>query len=115
VEDYVAAAARYLAPLGAFVVVMGVQGQRRRDRVHRAAAERGLVVSRVVEVIPRAGKPTLMEVYVLRWATAAAGEEMRREEFVVRLADGSLSPEMLGARAAIGMPPPVVKSAVQPV
>ncbi|GBG00144.1 hypothetical protein Rsub_12835 [Raphidocelis subcapitata] len=106
VEGYVAAAARALAPGGACVLVMGVQGQRRPDRVREAAAAHGMAVSRCVDVVPRAGKPVLMQVWVLRWgADAAAAGPERREEFVVRLADGALAPDMHAARAAIGMPP----------
>lgn len=105
VEGYVAAAARALAPGGACVLVMGVQGQRRPGRVRDAAAAHGLAVARRVDVVPRAGKPLLMQVWVLRWAGDAAGAEERGEEFVVRLEDGSLGPDMHAARAAIGMPP----------
>jgi tRNA1(Val) A37 N6-methylase TrmN6 len=112
VEDYIAAAARILAPGGRFVVVMGVQGQRRRDRVAAAAVRHGLVVTRRVEVVPRAGKPPLIEVCVLRWPVAAGGSgegndnnACEQESFVVRLADGRLAPEMHAAREAIGMPP----------
>ena len=116
VEEYVAAAARVLAPGGAFIVVMGVQGQQRHNRVDDAAASHGLAVTRSVDVVPREGKPPLMRVSVLRWAAdaaveagaavaAAAAAPPPADTFVVRLADGSLGPDMHAARAAIGMPP----------
>ena len=104
VEDYVAAAARVMAPGGRFVVVMGVQGQRRRDRVRAAAGAHGLEVARCVEVVPREGKPPLMHVYVIRWLQGG-GSEAPVERLIVRDAQGRLSPEMHAARAAIGMPP----------
>ena len=107
VEGYVAAAARALAPGGAAVVCMGVQGQPSKvDRVFAAAPTHGLAVRRCVEIVPREGKPPLMRVYALGHAADGdASEAALIERFVVRLADGSLSPEMHAARAAIGMPP----------
>lgn len=75
--------------------------------MHQAAADRGLVVTRCLEVVPREGKPPLMHIYVLRWPQAArtSGNSELVEEFVVRLADGRLSQDMLAARDMIGMPP----------
>ncbi len=80
-----------------------MQGQKKQNRVALAAAEHGLAVTRRVEVIPRTGKPPLMHIYVLRWAEEGGG--VAEEEFTVRLADGSLSADMIAARDAIGMPP----------
>lgn len=80
------------------------QGQRRPDRVCAAAALHGLEVSRCVEVVPREGKPPLMAVYVLRWRQEGGGGTAM-ERFVVRDAQGRLTPDMHAARAAIGMPP----------
>jgi tRNA1Val (adenine37-N6)-methyltransferase len=106
VEGYVEAAARALAPEGVFVLVMGVAGQPRGDRVGAAAAAHGLAVSRRVTVVPREGKPPLMEVCVLRRRRDEGPDAPeRREAFVVRRADGRLSEQMHAARAAIGMPP----------
>ena len=61
-------------------------------------------VARCVEVVPREGKPPLMHVYVIRWLQGG-GSEAPVERFIVRDAQGRLSPEMHAARAAIGMPP----------
>lgn len=83
----------------------GVQGQRVRDRVPAAAVANGLVVARCLEVIPREGKPPLMHVYALQREGSGAAPAAERERFVVRAADGSLSPQMHAARAVIGMPP----------
>jgi hypothetical protein len=69
IEDYCLAAARHLAPGGTFVVCAGVQGQPHPNRGLAAAAAAGLEVVRLVEVLPKEGKPPLMHVYVCRHAT----------------------------------------------
>jgi tRNA1(Val) A37 N6-methylase TrmN6 len=123
IEDYCLAAAAALAPGGVFVVCAGVQGQPSPDRGFRAAAGAGLRIVRVLEVIPREGKPALMHVYVMRHDDGrglgggckgrGVGEEAGgecedycvKEQFVVRLEGGELGPDMVEARRFMGLPP----------
>ena len=113
------------------MVCAGVQGQPSPDRGFRAAAAVGLRITRVLEVIPREGKPALMHVYVMRkcdygWGlrgvagvnTAEGGHRedqglsrgaeegcCRKEQFLVRLKGGELAPDMVEARRFMGLPP----------
>jgi tRNA1(Val) A37 N6-methylase TrmN6 len=110
-EDYCRAAARALAPGGAFVVCSGAQDP--EGRAERAAAEAGLAVHRSVEVIPKEGKLPLFYVHVMRRRTSepalgrvdAATAPLTREQFVSRCRDGSRHPDMHRARAFMGLPP----------
>src|SRR5262249_29149522 len=73
-EGSAEAAARRLAPTGAFVVCEQAAQDR---RVHAAAAGAGLVVTRTLPVVPRAGKAPLFAVYEMRArAVAALHEEL---------------------------------------
>jgi tRNA1(Val) A37 N6-methylase TrmN6 len=101
-EDYGGAAARALAPGGAFVVCSGAQDP--AGRVERAAAAAGLGIERAVEVIPKEGKAPLFYVHVMR-APDRARPVSRRERFVSRCRDGSRHPDMHRARALMGLPP----------
>jgi tRNA1(Val) A37 N6-methylase TrmN6 len=127
VEDYVEAGASLLSADGRMVLVMGVQGQPRGDRVEAAAESAGLAVARRIEVVPREGKPPLMAVYILRRMTHHEGgggggedggenaaptaprhqqqQHQHQQRFVVRNADQTLTREMHAAREMIGMPP----------
>jgi len=60
VEDYLAAAARVLAPEG--IVVLCADG-RRPERVLRGAASAGLVPVRRLDVVPKAGRSPLFAVW----------------------------------------------------
>lgn len=108
IEDYSVAAAARLEEEGLFVVCMGVQGQP-RGRSWAAAQAAGLKVVRQVEVLPKEGKPALMHVFVMQRRGSGGRPEVQGqdafERFRVRLADGSLSPEMQEARAFMGLPP----------
>lgn len=111
IEDYCAAATSALAPGGRFVVCAGVQGQR-SNRSEDAAAAAGLAILRQLRVIPRGGKPPLMDVFVMARASEVRESESATaaaavyEEFTVRAADGSLTAQMLEARTFMGFPPP---------
>lgn len=71
VEAYLEAASRFLAPGGTFVLC----GDARADvRVRAAAPAVGLAVTHHCEVIPRASKPPLFSVWVLREASAENSE-----------------------------------------
>jgi tRNA1Val (adenine37-N6)-methyltransferase len=101
IEDYAAAAARLLRPGAAFVAcAAGTQ----TDRVNAAATTASLVVDRLREVVPRAGKAPLLIVFSMRHrgeATKAAPEP----PLVVRDATGRRTDEFVALRADMGMPP----------
>jgi tRNA1Val (adenine37-N6)-methyltransferase len=99
VEDYCATAARVLAPGAPFV---GCAAASQRARVVDGARAAGLGVERWREVIPRAGKPPLIGLFVLRRGAATAADE---PPLVVRDRRGRRTPEFAAMRAALGMPP----------
>ncbi len=99
-EDYCAEAARLLLPGGVFAVCAGVHP---KDRGQRAAAAAGLHVAEQIDVVPRAGKPTLFRVFVMRRGVASRPPELGA--FVVRDADGKVSAQMHEARRDLGQPP----------
>lgn len=106
IEDYARAAAAVLAPGGVFVACAGVQPI---DRGLAAAAAAGLVATRHVEVVPRAGKPVLFTVTAMVHPEDATA--LRRERFAVRDAAGHITPEMHRAREVVGMPPVMPRTA----
>lgn len=67
VEDYLAAAARVLAPRGVVVVCADA---RFPERVLRGAAAAGLVPSRRLDIVPRAGKAPLFSVWTSAFEAA---------------------------------------------
>lgn len=99
VGDYAEAAKRYLAPHGRFVVCAGARPQGRAEAWLRAS---GLGLERIVDVIPREGKETLLHVFV---CTREAQDETRREHFLVRDRAGVLTEDSRRLRAVLGMPP----------
>lgn len=107
VEAYLEAAARFVAPEGVVVVVASTQGP--PERALRAAEAAGLRVDRRVRVVPKEGKPPLLDVVAARLPGARAPDGAalgrRDETFRARLADGGLPPEMHAARARLGLPP----------
>lgn len=106
VEAYLEAAARFVATDGVVVVVASTQGP--PERALRAAEAAGLRVDRRVRVVPKEGKPPLLDVVAARLPGAPARDGAtghRDETFRARLADGALPPEMHAARARLGFPP----------
>jgi tRNA1(Val) A37 N6-methylase TrmN6 len=103
IEDYALAAARLLAPGGAFVACSGAFP---KDRALQAAANAGLVCTRRVTVYGKEGKPPLFVVTVMRHPDdPRCGPSMREEAFRARTADSRLPPEMHEARITLGLPP----------
>jgi len=100
IEAYCGAAARLLRP-GAPLVACAGGGQ--AARVARAAAAAGLAVERRLDVVPRAGKPTLFAVYTMRAGTP--GDPAVDPALVVRDAAGRRTPAFVAVREAMGMPP----------
>jgi tRNA1(Val) A37 N6-methylase TrmN6 len=100
VEDYVRAAALLLADTGRFVTCAAA---RQHGRVAAAAAAAGLVTTRRLDVVPRAGKAPLLAVHVLGRGPA---ESVRLDPpLVVRDAHGRRTPAFAALRADFGMPP----------
>jgi tRNA1(Val) A37 N6-methylase TrmN6 len=97
IEAYCAAAARVLAPDGAFVVC---EQAAQETRVADAAAATGLGIVRSRAVVPRAGKPPLFAVY----AMGRTGCTAVLPPLVVRDARGTWTPEFRQVRADMGLP-----------
>lgn len=100
IEDYCAAAQRLVSDRGVFVVCAGAQPE---GRALRAALEAGLSPERVVDVVPREGKPVLFHVLVLSRARPARAPHST-ERFVVRDVAGRLTADMRSAREELGIP-----------
>ena len=105
VEDYLAAAARLVAPGGRIAVCTSAL---ERERVTAAVRALALGHSEHWEVVPRAGKPALVDVDVL---TTSGGPVPAKHELVVRDRESRWTPEFQRVRADLGMPatPPAVK------
>jgi tRNA1Val (adenine37-N6)-methyltransferase len=101
VEDYALAAARWLHPEGRAVLCAGAL---ERGRASEGFARAGLALVRHVEVIPRALKQPLIDVYVLRRA-GETPDELRRETLVVRGEDSQWTVDFLALREEMGLPP----------
>jgi tRNA1Val (adenine37-N6)-methyltransferase len=103
VEDYCIAAAPRLLPHGRFVVCEGYVA---KGRTERGAAACGLAIERRVDVIPKAGKSPLFQVFVLRHAQPDERPlEPSVSDFVVRDSTGAYTPDNARMRQVLGMPP----------
>lgn len=98
IEEYTAAAARWLTPGGRFVVCTAAL---EAARVVEAAAAQGFHVIEHLDVVPREGKGVLVMVDVL----AREHLPQVRRQLVVRDAASKWTPQFLEVRAAMGMPP----------
>lgn len=96
VEEYLETAAGYLERGGAIVVC--APSSRERGALERAN-ELGLSPQRIVEAIPREGRPALFSVFVFE----RAERTVRRERFVARTAEGRTSQAYLALRARFGL------------
>ena len=91
-----------LAPDGTFVVCE----QAAQDaRVEAAAGAAGLAIAETLPVVPRAGKPPLFCVHVVRRRRSRARASARRPPLVVRDERGVRTPDCRAMRAAMGLPP----------
>lgn len=105
VEDYLAAARRFAAP-GARIAVC--TSALERERVTAAVRALGLGHREHWEIVPRAGKPALVDVDVL----GPSGDPVpARHELVVRDRESRWTPAFQRVRADLGMPatPPPAK------
>jgi tRNA1(Val) A37 N6-methylase TrmN6 len=100
-EDYCLAASRVLAPGAPFVMCAAAL---QAPRIEPGARAAGLVIERRRDVLPRAGRPALLSIYVLR-REGEAGPFALEAPLAARDADGQRSPEMSAVRAEMGMPP----------
>lgn len=99
VEDYLAAAARVLAPDG--VVVVCADG-RFPERVVRGAAAAGLAPVRRLDVVPRAGRSPLFSVWTSALAPRGAPEHVR---LIMRDERGERTEASRAMRRAFGLDP----------
>ena len=99
IEDYVAAAARLIAPDGWFVVCGDADAE---PRLHAAAAEQGFTVVGRHVVIPRAGRQPLFSVWALR-PDAVASPWLDRT-YTLRDAAGERTADAGALRAFSGLP-----------
>jgi tRNA1(Val) A37 N6-methylase TrmN6 len=97
VEDYLASAARVLAPGG--VCVVCADG-RSPERVLRGADAAGLVPVRRVDVVPRAGRPPLFSVWT---CAAASGGTLAHDRVVLRDERGARTDASRAMRRAFGL------------
>jgi tRNA1(Val) A37 N6-methylase TrmN6 len=97
VEDYLAAAARVLAPDGACVVCAD---GRFPERVLRGASAVGLVPVRRVDVVPRAGRSALFSVWTCAFAPGGA---LEHAEVVMRDEDGARTEASRAMRRTFGL------------
>lgn len=98
VEDYLAAAARVLSPAG--VVVVCADG-RAPERVIRGAEAACLSPRRRVDIVPRAGRPTLFSVWTCARAPRGAIEHV---EVVMRDEAGERTEASREMRRTFGLP-----------
>lgn len=98
IEDYATSAARWLDHGGRFVVVTGAL---MADRVVAAAAANGFHVIEHLDVVPRAGKDTLVMVDVF----AREAAPMVRRSLTVRDAASQWTPAFQALRERWGFPP----------
>ncbi|MFO0664175.1 MAG: SAM-dependent methyltransferase [Polyangiaceae bacterium] len=99
IAEYAEAAKRYLSPTGHFVVCAGARPE---GRAEAALHESGLHLQRVIDVVPREGKETLLHVFV---CTLHGASGTRRSRFLVRDKTGSLTEDSRKLRDVLGMPP----------
>jgi tRNA1(Val) A37 N6-methylase TrmN6 len=99
VEDYVAAAARHLAPDGAFVMCAGAA---QSGRVKAAAQSHALGMESRLDVIPREGKAPLFSVFSFR--NAPSSPQVAAQTAVVRNPHGRWTDWFKSVRAEFGMP-----------
>jgi len=96
VEDYLSTAIKYLDRGGAIVVCAA--SSRERSAVMRAE-ELGLSPRRIVEAIPREGRPPLFTVFAFETSKGPVA----RERFIARTSDGRTSQQYLALRARFGL------------
>jgi tRNA1(Val) A37 N6-methylase TrmN6 len=102
IEAYCSAAARLLAPGGVFVACQAASQGARVDPAARAA---GLTVTRRLDVIPRAGKEPLIQVFAFGRATPEDAPTIVDEPLVVRERDLHWTPAFAQLRLDMGLPP----------
>jgi len=105
VDDYARVGAQLAAPHGSIVVCSGLASG---PRLAHAAGAAGLALVARTIVVPREGKPALLDVGVMQhdaYARAQGFTETCEHTFTVRDRAGRLTQQMHAARAQMGLPP----------
>jgi tRNA1Val (adenine37-N6)-methyltransferase len=104
VADYAATAARILAPGGVFAFVFPTLQTERAEAAIDAA---GLKLIRRRDVVFKEGEPPLITLYAASRSAdiPATYEAWVEPPLIIRLRDGSISPEYSAVRLSIGFPP----------
>lgn len=109
IADYAQTAARHLAPGGIFACVFPIRPADQLGRVLTGAAAAGLSVVRWRPVVLREGQEPLLGLFVLQRAgdlpEAFRNRTHVETPLVIRLADGSISPEYAVTKLSFGFPP----------
>lgn len=102
VEDYCLAAAEALAPHGLFALVMD---GRQRERVRTGAADAGLAIVSIRDVIPREGKAALMVLALMGRAETTTEAPREEPPLILRDLTGARTDAFRSIRLKMGMPP----------
>ena len=104
VADYAATAARILAPGGVFAFVFPAL---QRDRALSAIAEANLKLVRRRDVVFKEGEAPLITLFAASRSEdiPATYEAWIEPPLIIRMGDGSVSPEYSAVRLSIGFPP----------
>jgi tRNA1(Val) A37 N6-methylase TrmN6 len=106
IRDYARVASAHLIGGGVFVCVFPDE---QRERVEQAAADANLSIIRRRPVVFREGEPPLVTLFAMSRATDLPpdlrGRTWVEPELVIRRADGSVHPEYVTVKLAIGFPP----------
>ena len=112
VEDYLASAARWLAPEGTCVVCMDANGE---ERVWAGASAAGLRVEARLDVVPIAAhKARLFSVFTLRRQASAPRSPFTADEFALRDANGARTEAAFELRTFFGLSNPVQEAPSPP-
>lgn len=109
IADYCSTAARHLASGGVFACVFPVRPTEQFQRVIEGAQASGLALVRHRPVVLREGEEPLLGLFLLQ-RIGDLPERFRDRPFaepplVIRLADGSISPEYSVVKLSFGFPP----------
>ena len=109
VGDYCRVAAAHLAPGGLFACVFPIQPHQ-ISRVRSGARDAGLTITKWRPVCLKEGEPPLLGVFAMVVSTdlpEAFRERLEVKEpvLVIRLADGTISPEYSTVKMSVGFPP----------
>lgn len=110
VEDYAEVAAKYLAPGAVFTCVFPIEPIHQLERVQEGAKRAGMFIYRWRPIVLKEGAAPMLAVFSMvragdlpeRVRTQGAWKE---SDLVIRLKDGSISPEYTAIKLSIGFAP----------